>query len=163
MATKICPDCGAEVPTSAARCKECFHDFNEQRPSRAGPLVLLAALAAMSILGALTLWIVSMRPLDQRILVDESTHAVIFTTQYRTGPVTDRLDWVDILTLEHVVTASGRFEIVAVTNKGERVVIQRSSDRPLHSDAEHYAKVMGKPLQLTDKTRGFHKSAKPEE
>src|SRR5690606_28019213 len=138
VATKICPDCGAEVPTSAARCKDCFHDFNEQRTPRSGPLVLLAALAA------------------------ESPQAATSTTQYRTGPATDRLDWTDITALEHVVTAAGKFQIVALTRTGDRVIIQQSTDRSIQSDAEHYSKVMGKPLQLVDNTRGFHKSAKPE-
>lgn len=163
MATKTCPDCGTEVPASAARCKECFHDFNEQRTPRAGPIVLLAALAAMSILGALTFWIISMRPLEQRILVDESTQAVIFTTHYRSGPVTDRLDWADIASLEHVTTGAGHFKIVAVTLDGQEVVIQQSAERSLTSDAEHYAKVMGKPLTIIDNTRGFHKMSDGEE
>lgn len=161
MATKTCPDCGAEVPTSATRCKECFHDFNEQRPTKSGPLILLAALAVMSILGALTFWIVSMRPLSQQILVDESTQAVIFTTNYRSGAVTDRLDWKDIASLEHVTTASGHFKIVAIKTNGDRVTIQKSPDRALTSDAEHYAKVMDKPLNIVDNTRGFHKMAPP--
>jgi len=155
VATKICPECGAEVPTSAARCKECFHDFGEQRRPRAGPIVLLGAFAAMSLIAALTFWYISLRPLDQRILVDESTQAVIFTTHYRSGPRTDRLEWDDIASLEHLTTQGGKHRIVAMTLSGDRVVIQYSNDRPLRSDAEHYAQVMDKPLQFIDNTTGF--------
>ena len=163
MATKTCPDCGTDVPVSATRCKECFHDFNEQRAPRTGPIILLAALAAMSILGALTFWIVSMRPLEQRILVDESTEAVIFTTHYRSGPVTERLSWDDIAALEHVTAGGGTHAIVAITLSGDRVIIQESPNRPLRSDAEHYAKVMEKPVRFVDNTRGFHKMSDGEE
>lgn len=163
MATKSCPDCGAEVPASAARCKECFHDFSESKPSKTGPIVLLAALAAMSILGALTFWVISMRPLEERILVDESTEAVIFTTHYRSGPETERLDWGDIASLEHVTTQGGKHRIVAITTTGDRRVIQASEERPLRSDAEHYAEVMQKPLGIVDETRGYHKMSDEEE
>jgi hypothetical protein len=157
LATKICPECGAEVPAAAARCKECFHDFGERRRPRTGPIVLLGALAAMSVLAALTFWYISLRPLDQRILVDESTQSVVFTTHYRSGPRTKRLDWNDIVSLEHLTTQGGKHRIIAITTSGDRVVIQYSNDRPLTSDAEHYAEVMDKPLQFVDKSTGFGK------
>jgi ribosomal protein L40E len=157
VATKTCPECGAEAPTSAARCKECFHDFTDARPPKAGPIVLLAALAAMSLLGAVTFWLVTMRPLEERILVDERTEAVIFTTHYRTGPKTDRLEWGQIGSLEHVTTAAGEYQIVAVTLSGDRRVIQESEESPLRGMAEKYASLMEKPLSVVDNTRGFHK------
>ena len=155
MATKTCPECGAEVPVSALRCKECFHDF-QQEPSRStGPLLILASFAAMSVVGALVFWGISMRPIEHRVLVDEATQAVIFTTQYRTGPVTDRLDWSEIVMLQHVVTGTGAQEIIAITIDGDRKVIQHSENKPLRPEADRYARVMNKPVTYIDSTTEF--------
>lgn len=162
MAMKTCPDCGAEVPAAAARCKECFHDFNEQKVTRTGPIVLLAALAAMSLMAALTFWLISMRPIEQHILVDERTESVVFTTQYRNGPETDRLLFAEIASLQHVTTAAGKYEVVAITLSGERKTIQSDAKRSLRGEAEHYAAMMEKPLVMVDNTRGFHKMAEEE-
>ncbi|MCO4744376.1 MAG: hypothetical protein KC912_06280 [Proteobacteria bacterium] len=158
MSTKTCPSCQAEVPLAAARCKECFHDFNEIAPKKAGPLVLLGALAAMAVIGATTFYVISLRPLDERILVDEQTQSVVWTTTYRSGPQTVRLKWTDIIKLEHVTSSSGTHEIVAVSIEGERHVIEESEQGSLRGNAEHYARMMDKPLDLIDNTRGFHKS-----
>lgn len=154
---KTCPSCGTDVPAAAARCKECFHDFNEVKPRRTGPIALLASFAAMAVIGALTFWVISSRPIDRRILVDEETRSVIFTTQYRTGPETERLNWDEIGKLEHVTAANGTFEIVAIKLDGTRKTIEESGDGSLASRAEHYANLMEKPLELIDNTRGFGK------
>jgi hypothetical protein len=159
MSTKECPSCGAEVPTSASRCKECFHDFTEvpaRRGLLAGPLILLASFAMMAVVGALTLFIIASRPVEERILVDEDTRSVVWTRKYRTGVETDRLMWDQILKLEYVIKASGGFEIVAIEVDGSRHVIHEDL-RPLKSEATHYAKVMEKPLEEVDNTSGFHK------
>ena len=162
MSTKTCPSCGEEVPAAANRCKECFHDFTEDAPAKtSGPIILLATLAAMAVVAALTFFVVSQRPLDQRILVDEETESVVWTTTYRTGPVTERLRWDEIVKIEHVTTSGGAHEIIALTNTGDRKVIERSEGNPLRANAEHYAQVMEKPLDLIDNTRGFHKMSDP--
>jgi len=44
--TKTCPSCGAEVPSSAFRCKDCFHDFNAQKGRNWGPIMLLGTVTA---------------------------------------------------------------------------------------------------------------------
>ena len=122
------------------------------------PMSLLFALAAMAILGAATFWFVSQRPLAQKILVDEETRSVIFTTEYRTGPQADRLSWDNIVKLQHITSSNGNFEIVAITTDAEKVVIQTSSERPLTGTANAYAQIMEKPLEVVDNTRGFHKT-----
>ncbi len=159
MSMKDCPQCGAEVPSSASRCKECFHDFNEIKPKRgllAGPLILLASFAAMAVVGAVTLFVIVSRPVEERILVDEDTRSVVWTRKYRTGIETDRLMWDQILKLEYVVKASGGFEVVALDVDGDRHLIQEDL-RPLKSEATHYSKLMEKPLEEVDHTSGFHK------
>lgn len=158
MSTKTCPSCDSEVPLAAARCKECFHDFTEVPPKKAGPLVLLGAIAAMMVIGATTFYVIQLRPLDQRILVDGETSSVIWTTTYRTGIETERLYWKDVIKLEHVTSSAGSHEIVAVTIDGDRRTIETSEEGSLRGTAEHYAKLMDKPLDLIDNTRGFHKS-----
>jgi len=156
-ATKTCPSCAAEVPVSADRCKECFHDFTEPPRRNLGPIALLGAFAAMAVFGALTFWYLSSRPLDTHILVNDGTRSIEWVTQYRSGPRTERLRWDDISRLEHVTLPNGDFEIAAITTTGDRVVFEESAERPLKMTAEHYAALMDKPLDDVDKTRGFHK------
>ena len=154
---KGCPSCGAEVPTSATRCKECFHDFAAAPPKRSGgPIFLLAAFAAMAIVGSLTLWFVVSKPVEERILVDQESQSVIWTRRYRSGIETDRLKWLDIAKLEYVIKQTGDFDIVAITLGGDRRIIQTDT-APLQSEAAHYAQLMEKPLEIVDNTRGFHK------
>ncbi len=158
MSMKECPSCGMDVPVSANRCKECFHDFNEAPPKRswAGPLMLLASLAGMAVVGALTLLFIVSAPVEERILVDEDTQSVVWTRKFRTGIETDRLKFADIDKLEYVIQSSGGFEIVALTSGGDRKVIQEGR-RPLRSEAAQYSELMNKPLEEVDETRGFHK------
>ncbi len=164
MATKDCPECGAEVPTSAQRCKECFHDFTEvKKTSYTGPLLVLGTLAAMALMGALTFFIILQQPLDRRIQVDQETQSVVYITQYRSGPVTERLMWSDIARLEHVVHQNGKNEIYAYDLKGEQWTLHEATPEPLSSTARHYESLIGKPLVVTDNTTGFHKTAKPDE
>jgi len=151
MSTKECPSCGAEVPAAATRCKECFHDFTAEPPKGRGLLVALAVLAsvaAMAVVGSVVLFVVFMQPVEERILVDEDTQSVVWTTKYRTGIETDRLMFTDIVKLEH----HGRgdvFQVVAVTTDGERKVIHEDH-RPLDTEARYYARLMNKPLEEPD-------------
>lgn len=153
---KECPSCGTMVPASATRCKECFHDFTAVPVVRTngGPILLLVAAAAMAIIGAGMLWYVTGKPLEERILVDEETHSVIWTRKYRSGIETERLAWSDVAKLEYAILASGRFEIAAIGRKGERYIIQEAGSS-LKSEANHYAQMMEKPLDIVDSTRGF--------
>lgn len=155
-AMKECPSCHTEVPTSAKRCKECFHDFDEVPVGRswAGPVALLVSLAGMVMVALLTLvWIV-MQPQDQHTFVDQGTQSIVWTRTYVTGTTTDRLDFKDVARLEYVQYASGTYEIAAVTVNGDRKVIQ-DGESPLKGDAEKYAKLMDKQLTEIDNTRGF--------
>ena len=153
MSMKSCPSCGAEVPAAAARCKECFHDFLEEAPPKQNPLLtMLGGLAVMAIVGALTFNYISSQPVEQKILVDQETQSIIFTTQYRTGVETDRLNWSDIGKLEHLTNTRGDFEIVAVGLTGERTTIQTDPDQTLLQTATIYSKMMEKPLEVIDNT-----------
>lgn len=151
MSTKDCPSCGAEVPASATRCKECFHDFTSEQKqgfSFLGPLIVLGSVAAMAIVGALVLLFVFMQPVEERILVDEDTRSIVWTTKYRTGIETDRVMFDQVVKLEHSGTG-GTFQIVALTTDGERRVIQEDN-RALDAEARHYALMMDKPFEDID-------------
>jgi len=160
MSTKECPSCGTMVPESATRCKNCFHDFDEEEVKQsfnwAGPLALLGAFAAMAVIGTGTLYFIVSQPLEEKILVDENQSAVIWTRQYRSGPQTQRLRFSDIDKLEYVVRSNGGFEIAAISKEGERHIIHEGRS-PLKTEAAHYAEVMEKPLEEIDNTGGFHK------
>ena len=158
MSTKDCPSCGATVPLSATRCKECFHDFTEEpiSSSSSGPILLLGTVAAMCVVGAIAFWYIASQPLDRRILVDEGTQSVIWTEKYRGDQVkTERLPFNDIAHIEYVLRSTGGFEVVAVTTTNERRVIEEDS-RPLRTEANRYAELMEKELREVDNTRGFH-------
>ncbi|MBT3217837.1 MAG: hypothetical protein HN348_01990 [Proteobacteria bacterium] len=156
MSTKECPSCHAEVPVEADRCKDCFHDFTEIPPKRSGgPLFLLGSFALMAVVGAAVLFYIVSIPVETKILVDEGTQSVVWTTKYRTRVSTDRLSWDQVGKLEYIISQTGGYSVVAVTLDGDRRVI-RADTRPLKSDADQYSKLMEKPLEIVDNTRGFH-------
>ena len=156
---KECPSCGGQAPYSAARCKDCFHDFDESalaKKRRDGPIFLLAAVALMSILATGTLWYVTRAPIEERILVDKQTRSVIWTRVYQGNRLeTERLLWNDVAKLQYITESTG-FEIVAVSMNGDRHVIQESLTS-LKKEADQYSRMMDKPLDIVDETGGFHK------
>lgn len=157
--TKECPECGAEVPVAASRCKDCFHDFQAPpKTNLAGPLLLLGTLAAMTLVGAVALYFALQLPVDHRVIVDEESRSITYITQYRDNTVADRLAWSDISRLEYITSSHGTHQIVAITTQGERWTVEESDSRPIRSQAEHYAALMNKPLEYIDNTRGFHKN-----
>src|SRR5690242_19779054 len=91
---KICPSCGSEVPESATRCKQCFHDFTVARESRSqlvGPVAVLASFAAMAVVGALILLFGVSRPVEEKVLVDQDTQSVVWARKFRNSIETERL------------------------------------------------------------------------
>jgi hypothetical protein len=163
MKMKTCPSCDTDVPVAASKCKHCFHDFNDVPVKSNGILPILAGLATMALIGAGTLyWIISM-PVEQKILMDQETQSVIWTTKYRGDKVsTERLEWSKIGKLEYIITSSGTHRIEAVTTTGERKVIEEDT-APLKKTAERYAALTQKPLEFVDDTVGFRKLAEEAE
>ncbi len=103
-------------------------------------------MALMPFLAASIFLYQSSAPTDQVILVDEATRSVVITTQYRSGPQTERISFADIVKLEHVSEGSNH-SVVAVTTDAERKVLASSSHEPLYRQGEQYAKLMEKPLE----------------
>lgn len=149
---KSCPSCGALVPEAAVRCKECFADLTAKRSSNTGTMVaMLGMFALMAIIGAGVLWYGASLPLEEKVLVDEDTRSVIWTTKYRSGIQTKRLSWDQIKQIESVTTMSGSFEVVAVDLSDNRHVVM-ASESPLEGEAAAYGSLMEKPVLDVDKT-----------
>lgn len=159
MATKTCPNCGAEVPTVAKLCRDCFHDFTVVKPPNNGPLILLGLITAMSVLGALTLGWISSVPTDERIQVNGETRTVNFVRQYTTGVKTEKIPFDQITALEHVVDGGGIFRVIAIQADGTRVPLKVSRERSQKTITEKWAELMGKPWTEVDNTSGFVKQA----
>jgi hypothetical protein len=98
-------------------------------------------------------------PVEQKILMDQETESVIWTTKYRGDKVTtERLNWSDIGKFEYQITARGLHRIEAVTLTGDRHLIEEGIS-PLKTMADRYAALAKKPLEVIDSTHGFHKMA----
>jgi hypothetical protein len=110
--------------------------------------VLLGSFALMPFIAAGIFLYLSGAPTDQVVLVDEATQSVVITTQYRSGPQTERIAFADVVKLEHVAEGN-TYKIVAVTTDAERKVIATSSSEPLYRLGDQYSKVMEKPLERT--------------
>lgn len=151
---KTCPSCGTEVPAAAPRCKECFHDFTETKRRNTGPLVFLGLLAAMAVIGAVTLGVIVSWPTDQKILVEQESSSIVFIRKYRTGETTERIPFSEIAALEHVVEQNGEYSSVAIRTDGSRIVLAKSK-KSLKGDTERNARVMDKPWTEVDNTTGF--------
>jgi len=155
---KTCPSCDEDVPLSANLCKHCFHDFDDPGPRGVNKLTLvLGALAAMSIIGAMTFSFVSNRPDGPRCTVKGDTESIVCLSKTRDGASSDTILWRDIMRVEYISYPNSDYEIRAVLNSGAHKVIDEGA-KPLRTRANQYAKLMKKPLEEIDKTRGFHKN-----
>lgn len=156
---KDCPSCGAEVPSVAYRCKECFQDFRKEKKANNGPIVFLGMLAVMSIIGAITLGLIVSFPTSENILVDEESKSIIFTRQYTVGsPQTERLPFSNVSTMEHVIESNGSYSVVAILNDGSRLSLA-TAKRSQKSATQKYAGMMSKPWRESDQTASFMKNA----
>lgn len=147
MSTKICPNCGAEVPSAANLCKHCFHDFNVVIPPRKSPLfTVLFLLFGMAIVSAAVFGFVKGQHRTYNISVDQETQSIVFTTKYADHTEAERVYFTDVASVEYVTnTYPMPFEVAIVTNKGARHVYQRSVD-PLDFQASQLGEYLNKPV-----------------
>jgi hypothetical protein len=146
MSTKSCPSCSAEVPQEALRCKHCFHDFNAEPEKKNSPLPLLFFFALIAMMGMGTFSYIYKNNAAERIVVDQETESIVITRKTASETTTRRISFASIDKVEHVMGGKkSMFEVVAVTNSGDRVVLKRSDDKPQQGHAEHMARVMEKP------------------
>ncbi len=147
MASKTCPSCMEDVPVAAARCKHCFHDFNEEPTAKkSGLLGLMTLLAAMGLIGAATFWFTSTNQSQQApTKLDGETRQIIITTVTKDGPHVTKVAYSEVARIEYVLKGEDfMHEVVAVTRGGERHLIEASKNKPLAGTAETYAGMIGK-------------------
>lgn len=151
--SKTCPTCGTEVPVVANRCKSCFHDFRAA-PKKASALwPALIALGIMGAAGGGTMYWLAQQPTDQRIHVDGPNQVVQWITQFQDGRLeTDQISFDQIAKLEYTVTRMGEHEIAAITVDGRRKILASDPDRALELQAQSYADLIKKPLEVKDET-----------
>lgn len=148
MELKTCPNCGAEVPTVASRCKHCFHDF-ATRSSRGFPILgAVGMFAVMMMIAAGTFYYRYSSQTQERVVVDEETKSVVFTRTSGEGIKTSRVAFTDIGKIKHVIGGDKyMFEVIAVTLDGRELLLKQSESDSLGNDAQHYASMMGKPFE----------------
>ncbi|MDP6933998.1 MAG: hypothetical protein QGG40_13825 [Myxococcota bacterium] len=161
MSTKDCPECGATVPVSAPKCKECFHDFTAAPPpKRSGLLGFLALVASMAIIAAGTFWYIYNFQKTSSAIVDEETRSIVITTKAASGIESTRIAFDDVVRVESVMGGeNSTFELAVVTSsdsshKGERYIL-KGADHTLQGEAEVYAEVLDKPLEEVRNIKTF--------
>lgn len=149
MEMKECPSCGADVPAVASRCKHCFHDFNEEpvKKTNNGLIGFLSLLVVCALIGAGTFSYLHYFNAAERIVVDQETNSIVITRTSASGTTTERVNFSDVEKVEYILGGqTSTFEVVAVTDRGDRYIIQASSDKQLDGHAQHIAQVIDKPL-----------------
>lgn len=147
MSTKICPNCGAEVPSIANLCKHCFHDFHVVVPKKKSPLFTLLVLAfSCAIVAAIVFGYVKGQHRTYKISVDQETQSIVFTTKYADRTEADRVYFKDISTVEYATnTHPMPFEVAVVTTSGKRYIYQQGTD-PLDFQAKQLGEYVQKPV-----------------
>lgn len=158
MATKTCPNCAAEIPAAASRCKHCFHEFEESegRGGR-GPLLLIGLVAAMVCVGAAVMYYVTnYQSVKRNVVIDEETESVVWTRTYHDKMETERLPFEEVEKIEVVMGGKeATWEVYVHTTDGERKLLNQSEDTSLLSYTEHVAHVLEKPWFETRNIKGF--------
>jgi hypothetical protein len=154
--TKTCPSCGTDVPAVASTCKNCFHDFNAVVEKKTNPLVImLGFLVAMAVVGAAAFAHLYYYNAQENIVVDGETQSIVVTRVTASKTTSERIPFADVVKIEHVMGGeSAMFEVIAVTNDGERILVQQS-DKPIKGHAEHVATIVGKPFEEVRQIKTF--------
>lgn len=151
MSTKSCPSCGAVVPESATRCKDCHHDFNELPRPKSSPIALLIAAAVIAVCGAAFAFYIQAQPIEQRAFVDAETQTVQWFSRFRDDSVeTRQLRFDEISKIRYVAGQGGSQLIIAVTLTGDEEIIKEDPNNSLRMDAQSFAEMMNKPLETVN-------------
>lgn len=149
MATKTCPSCNEDVPIVAARCKHCFHNFDDDNaPAKKSAMGLLVLLAAMVAVGSGVFWYLHTQVAAERVVIEEESQSIIITRKSASKTEATRVAFAEVTKVEYVLGGEDAlYEVVAVTANGERYIIQASEDTPLDGQAELIARTMDKPME----------------
>jgi hypothetical protein len=146
LSTKVCPNCGTEVPSVANLCKHCFHDFNMVVAKKQSPWFTLLVLAASTAIVAAIAFSSMHKQGRTKISVNKETEQIVFVTKYADHTESDTVAFKDVSAIEYVMNARPRpFEIAILTTRGERFVYQQA-DEPIDVDARQLGEFLGKPV-----------------
>jgi hypothetical protein len=135
-----------DVPAVASRCKHCFHDFNEEPPKKKGGLLgLMILLAMMGVTGAGFIYASNTQMVVQaETKLDGETQQIIITHVTKDERKVTRVAYADVDRVEYVLGGDDYLhEVVVVTGKGERHMIDASESKPLGGLAEVRASQIG--------------------
>ena len=153
MSTKVCPNCGAEVPQIANLCKSCFHDFKAVVKKSRSPLFPIVLLAlGCAIVSAVAFGYMQDQNKTFKISIDRETQSIVFTTKYPTRTEADRVYFKDVASVEYVYNTRPRpFEVAILTTKGDRYVYKQGDD-PLDYQAHQLSDLIGRPYVERDES-----------
>ena len=151
MSTKVCPNCGAEVPSVANLCKQCFHDFNMVVPKKKSPWFTLRVLAASTaIVAAMAFSYIHSQSRTFKISVNKETQQIVFVTKYADHTESDTVAFKEVSAVEYVLNARPRpFEVAILTTRGDRHVYEQG-DEPLDVQARQLGEFLDKPVVTKD-------------
>ena len=122
--TQICSQCHNEVPEYAKTCKHCFQDLTNP-PARKFPLGLVIGIFVVSLLAMFGTEHLASSQIIKRYNLFPESQSLLIVSSSREGISSDRIPFSQIEHLEHIQGGeSHTFEIVAVTKKGERILLQ---------------------------------------
>ena len=94
------------------------------------------------------MWYIHTQMAAERIVVDEETQSIIITRTSASKTESEVVPFNDVVKVEYVLGGEdSMFEVVAITQKGTRHILQASQDTPLDGKAEYMAKAMEKPFE----------------
>lgn len=151
MATKSCPSCGADVPTTASRCKHCFYDFlSEGAEAKKNNAVigLLGFILALLLIGlGVTRYLADYQKAE-KVIIDEETKSIVYTRTSASGTETERVSFAQVQKVQHVIGGDeAMYAVVAVGGGGREYLLKLSTAESLAGDAAHMAAIMDKPYE----------------
>ena len=122
--TKNCPQCYNDVPDYAKTCKHCFQDLTSP-PAKKFPLGLSIGLFIIGLLALFGTEHLASSQIIKRYNLFPESQSLLIVSSSREGITSDRVPFSQIEHLEHVQGGeTHKFEIVAVTKSGERILLQ---------------------------------------
>ena len=137
--TQICPQCSNTVPEYAKLCKHCFYDFSAKN-ERKFPIGLAGGLFAISLLAMFGTQHLASSQIVKRYNLFPESQSLLIASASKDGITADRISFANIEHLEHISGGDIHgFEIVAVINTGERILLQ-GSEKSLSTQAEEMSR-----------------------
>ncbi len=159
--TMECPHCGETILASATKCKHCFADLNEDDAGGSNKRLiwgLLIFLLVLVVIGIGSMRYVYGKPTLSSVTIDEGTNSIVMIySRFNKEPTTERINFSDIQKIEFVTGSTvlgGNFwAVYVITQEGDKVEINKSSDDNLKGYAETVAAKTGAPFVPINKVR----------